>query len=172
MVNYNSNVNERLRSHALQGSVHHAPKRWAEEQCAGAKLTDIRRVARVKTIAEAMAIHPGRSIPQLCDSPYAVKATYNFFKHKETTPETIQAGHRALVLEAMRQPGVYLLLEDTTELSWSGKHAIAGLGPIGNSAAGLQGFFVHTVLSVRWPDAPQANSKRRPVEVLGIGDQH
>ena len=72
----------------------------------------------------------------------------------------------------MRQPGVYLVLDDTTELSWSGKHAMAGLGPIGNSAAGLQGFFLHTVLSVRWPEAPQDTSKRRPVEVRGIGDQH
>jgi hypothetical protein len=134
-------------------------------------LTAIRRVARVKTIAEAMAIHPGRSIPQLCDSAYAVKATYNLFQHKEATPEHMQAGHRALVLEAMRQPGVSLLLEDTTALSWSGQHAMAGLGPIGNSAAGLQGFFVHTVLSVRWPDALQDNTKRWPVAVLGLGDQ-
>jgi Transposase DNA-binding len=155
----------------LQVGVHQEPQRWAEEQFAGAKLTDIRRVARVKTIAEAMAVHPGRSIPQLCDSPYAVKATYNLFNHEEATPEHLQAGHRAAVLEAMRQPGVYLLLEDTTELSWSGKHAMRGLGPIGNSAAGLQGFFLHTVLSVRWPDASQDTSKRRPVEVLGIGDQ-
>jgi hypothetical protein len=109
------------RSNALPGSMHHAPQRWAEEQFAGTKLTDIRRVARVKTIAEAMAVHPGRSIPQLCDSPYAVKATYNLFKHEEATPENLQAGHRALVLEAMRQPGVegvadlliwYSLLED------------------------------------------------------------
>jgi hypothetical protein len=30
---------------------------------------------------------------------------------------------------------------------------------------------LHTVLSVRWPDASQDTSKRRPVEVLGIGDQ-
>ncbi len=155
----------------MQGSVHQEPQRWAEAQFAGAKLTDIRRVARVQTIAEAMAVHPGRSIPQLCDTPYAVKATYNLFKHEEATPEHLQAGHRASVLAAMRQPGVYLLLEDTTELSWSGKHAIEGLGPIGNSAAGLQGFFLHTVLRVRWPDAPQDTSKRRPVEVLGIGDQ-
>jgi hypothetical protein len=27
----------------------------------------------------------------------------------------------------MRQPGVYLLLEDTTELSWSGKQATLNL---------------------------------------------
>jgi Transposase DNA-binding len=155
----------------LPGSMHHAPQRWAEEQFAGTKFTDIRRVARVKTTAEAMAVHPGRSIPQLCDSPYAVKATYHLFKPEEATPENLQAGHRALVLEAMRQPGVYLFLEDTTELSWSGKPSIGGLGPIGNSTAGLQGFFLHTVLSVRWPEASQDPSKRRPVEVLGRGDQ-
>ena len=152
----------------MQVGVHQEPQRWAEEQFAGAKLTDIRRVARVKTIAEAMAVHPGRSIPQLCRSPYAVKATYNLFKHEEATPENIQAGHRALVLEAMRQPGVYLLLEDTTELSWSGKQAIAGLGPIGNSAAGLQGFFLHTVLSVRWPDAPQDNQQASARRGAGV----
>ena len=151
----------------MQVDVRQEPQRWAEEQFAGAKLTDIRRVARVKKIAETMAVHPGRSIPRLCRSPYAVKATYNLFKHEEATPENIQAGHRALVRDAMRQPGVYLLLEDTTELSWSGKQAIAGLGPIGNSAAGLQGFFLHTVLSVRWPDTLQDNHKRQPVEVIG-----
>jgi len=43
---------------------------------------------------------------------------------------------------------------------------------MGNSAAGLQGFFVHTVLRVRWPDVPQDQSKRCPVEVLGRGAQH
>ena len=113
----------------MQVGVHQEPQRWAEKQFAWAQLTDIRRVARVKTIAEAMAVHPGCSIPKLCRSPYAVEATYNLFKHAEATPVNIQSEHRALVLDAMRQPGVYLLLEDTTELSGSGKQAIAGLGP-------------------------------------------
>jgi hypothetical protein len=170
MVKYNGFLNER-RSNALQVGMYQEPQRWAEEQVAGAKLTDIRRVARVKKIAAAMAIHPGQSIPQLCGSPYAVKAPYNLFKHAEATPDNIQAGHRAVVLQAMRQSGVYLFLEDTTELSWSGKQTIAGLGPIGHSATGLQGFFLHTVLGVRWHDAPPTNSTRRPVDVLGLGDQ-
>src|SRR5215813_14995127 len=98
-----------MRSKTVQVGVHSEPQQWAEEQFAGAKLTDVRRVARVKKIAETMAVHPGRSIPKLCDSPYAVKATYNLFKHEEATPDNIQAGHRAVVLQEMRQPGVYLL---------------------------------------------------------------
>jgi hypothetical protein len=147
--------------------VHQEPQSWAAEQFAGAKLTDIRRVARVKTIAEARAVHPGRRIPQRCRSPYAVKATYNLFKHEDAPPENLQAGHRAWVRDARRQPGVYRLLEDTTERSWSGQQTIAGLGPIGNSAAGLQGCFVHTVLSGRGPDTPPDHHKRQPVEVIG-----
>ena len=42
---------------------------------------------------------------------------------------------------------------------------------MGNSAAGLQGFFLHTVLGGRWPDAAPTNSTRRPVAGLGLGDQ-
>ena len=38
----------------MQVDVHQEPQRWAEEQFAGAKLTDIRRVARVKKIAEGL----------------------------------------------------------------------------------------------------------------------
>lgn len=72
----------------------------------------------------------------------------------------------------MQRPGGSLCLEDTTELSGSGKQAVAGLGPIGNSGPGLQGFFVPTVLGGRWPDAPQTHSTREPVEVLGLGAQH
>src|SRR3989442_15658869 len=75
MVNYNGFCQRERRSNALQSGVHHEPQQWAEEQFAGAKLTDSRRVARVKTIAEAMAVHPGRSIPQLCRGPYAVLAS-------------------------------------------------------------------------------------------------
>jgi len=33
-----------------------------------------------------------------------------------------------------------------------GNKPIKGLGPIGTGADGLQGFILHTVLAVRWPD--------------------
>jgi hypothetical protein len=52
-----------MRSKMLQVGIHQEPQRGAEEQFTGAKVSNIRRVARVKTIAEAMGVHPGRSIP-------------------------------------------------------------------------------------------------------------
>ena len=116
-----------------------------------------------------MAVQPGRSIPQLCGSPYAVKATYNLFKHEEATPDNIKQGIGPSFCKRCASLECISYSKTPTELSWSGKQAIAGLGPIGNSAAGLQGFFLHTVLGVRWQDAAPTNSTRRPVEVLGLG---
>src|SRR5262244_3989038 len=85
-----------MRSKTVQVGVHSEPQQWAEKQFAGAKLTDVRRVARVKKIAETMAGHPGRRIPKLCGSPYAVKATYHLCQHDEATPDNmhITTGHK------------------------------------------------------------------------------
>jgi hypothetical protein len=128
-----------------------APPEWAIRNFATIELSDVRRVRRVVTIAEAMATQPGRSIPQLFATPYEVKAAYNLFRHAAATPDTLQASHREEVKAEMHEPGVYLFIEDTTTLSWSGKQAIPGLGPIGRGTEGLQGFQLHSVLTVRWP---------------------
>jgi hypothetical protein len=150
------------------------PHLWAEQHCSGAEMSDVRRTDRIVAIAEAMAATPGGSIPTLFAHPYDIKAAYNLFKHPDATPDNVQAGHRDLVLSEMHTPGVSLLLEDTTELSFSGRKPVPGLGPIGNGAAGLQGFFVHSVLGVRWSAPPaDAQSSRRPaVGVVGLCDQH
>jgi len=139
------------------------PPLWAEQHFSGAEMSDVRRTDRLVAIAEAMAATPGGSIPTLFAHPYDIKAAYNLFKHPDATPDNVQAGHRDLVLSEMHTPGVSLLLEDTTELSFSGRKPVPGLGPIGNGAAGLQGFFVHSVLGVRWSAPPSdAQSSRRP----------
>lgn len=71
-----------------------------------------------------------------------------------------------------------LLIEDTSELSWSGKNPIEGLGPIGNGNPGQQGFFIHTVLAVEnllieeGKGVPGVhNTPRSPTKVLGVLDQ-
>jgi Transposase DNA-binding/Transposase Tn5 dimerisation domain len=150
-----------------------APRVWAEEHFGDTPFSDIRRTERVIRIAEAMAAHPGASIPQLFAHPYDTKAAYTFFGHAEAEPDTIQATHRALVLEQMEAPGTYLLIEDTTELDWTGRAPIEGLGPIGNSNTKTQGVILHSVLGVKWPEGvtPTLSERRPSVAVLGICDQ-
>lgn len=145
---------------------------WSQRQFGGANLSDVRRVHRLVKVGQAMAENPGASIPELCQSPYDVKATYQLFKHPESTPENLQAGHRKLVRTRIREQGVWLLVEDTSELSWVTKRPIPGLGPVGSGAKNVQGFLLHSVLAVRWAVEGGVSDYARPaLEVVGLADQ-
>ena len=150
-----------------------APQAWAETHFAGAALAHPARNRRVQVIAAAMATNPGRSIPGLFTRWYDVKAAYDVFDHPEATPDHIQAGHRRLVRDQVSRPGEYLLIEDTTAVSYRGRQPIAGLGSVGHSSEGQKAFQLHSVLAVRWPGPATADDRgHRPgVEVLGLLDQ-
>jgi len=149
------------------------PLTWAEEHFGEADLSDQRRRRRAVTIAAAMAANPGASIPRLFTRWYDTKAAYAFFGHHEVTPDSVQLGHRDLVREQMHSPSTYLLLEDTTEVDYTGGDSIPGLGPVGNSNQFTQGAHVHTVLGVAWPEQAEASAAgRRPsLAVIGVCDQ-
>ena len=85
---------------------------------------EARRNQRAQTIAAAMATNPDKSIPKMFIHRYDIKAAYNLFKHPEATPDNLQLAHREVVLEQMHLPGRYLLLEDSSEMSWSGNNPI------------------------------------------------
>lgn len=150
------------------------PRDWARIHFAGAKMKDRRRTRRVETIAEAMATRPGVPIPQLFNAAYDVQAAYDLFQRPEATPDAIQAGHRRLVRRRLREPGYYLLIEDTCFLSYSHRGlSVPGLGPIGGSEDGQQGFILHSVFAVGVPrpDPAAAARHRPPVEIIGMADQ-
>ena len=146
---------------------------WAEDNFGLAHLDDIRRVERTVHVAQALAMSPGGSINQLFHDRYDVKAAYNLFKREDATPDNLQAGHRQLIMEELHKPGRYLLLEDTSEISYSGRAAIKGLGPIGEGNEGQQGFHLHSVLAVRYEEENEEGweQNRPPLETLGLCDQ-
>src|SRR5215471_4433762 len=149
------------------------PQAWAETHFAGVTLAHPARNRRVQVIAAAMATNPGRSIPGLFTRWYDVRAAYDVFDHPEATPDHIQAGHRRLVRDQVSRPGEYLLIEDTTAVSYRGRQPIAGLGSVGHSSEGQKAFQLHSVLAVRWPGPATADDHgHRPgVEILGLLDQ-
>jgi hypothetical protein len=124
--------------------------------------------------AKALAEQPGKMIPELFSRKYDIDATYDLLDQRQATPDAIQASHRRLVKGELRTPGRYLLLEDTTFPSFSHrKEPIPGLGPIGDSEPGQQGFLLHSILAVRAPlsSVPDASGRRPPVTILGLADQ-
>jgi hypothetical protein len=149
------------------------PQAWAQTHFAGATLAHPARNRRVQTIAAAMAQNPGRSIPGLFTHRYDVKAAYDVFDHPEATPDHLQAGHRRWVRDQVSRPGEYLLIEDTTAVSYRGRQPIRGLGSVGHSSEGQKAFQLHSVLAVGWPGPAQPDDQgHRPgVEVLGFLDQ-
>ena len=151
-----------------------APDRWADMQFRSARLGHCTRRSRLISYAQALAKQPGKVIPELFARKYDIDATYKLLDHREVTPDAIQAGHRRLVKEELRKPGRYLLIEDTTFPSFTHrKQAVPGLGPIGGSEQGQQGFLLHSVLAVRapLPAQPDATGHRPPVTILGLVDQ-
>lgn len=156
------------------------PLSWAERHFGDLDLGDLRRNQRAVTIAAAMASNPSGSIPQMFSNSYEIKASYNFFRHPEATPENLQQAHSEAVIDHLHKPGRYLLLEDTSEMSWSGNEPVEGLGPVGSGKSGEQGFHLHSILAIGWRGGNGGGGGssegdwpgRQAVEVLGLAAQH
>jgi hypothetical protein len=149
-----------------------AAREWAEAHFGEADLLDQRRVERLITVGTALVLYPGRSIPQLFASRSDIKAAYKLLARPEATPDALQAGHRALVVDQITEPGIYLLVEDTTEVAYTGRAPIEGLGPVGPKKHGQIGFHLHSVLAVRWRGLALGAAPEDPlVDLVGLVDQ-
>ena len=147
---------------------------WAQTHFGGVGLGDVRRARRVVRLATGWARAPGASIPCLSQGQaYASKAAYQLLGHAQATPDALQATHRQVVIRQLQAPGTYLLIEDTTELSWpEAAERRAGLGPVGPGKAGSQGVLLHSLVAAAWPaQDPDPAAKRPALPLLGLLDQ-
>ena len=140
------------------------PAQWAQSEFALAQLGDRRRTQRLVTIATGLAHCPSGTLPQAFPGWKDLKAAYRFFSQPKVGPLHIQGPHWEQTRARCRQPGEYLLIEDTSELDYSGHPGCADLGPIGNGQG--RGLLLHSTLAVQvegWSTA------HRPVgQVVGL----
>ncbi len=151
-----------------------APHQWAHTHFGAVSLGDVRRRRRAVRLAAGWAREPGASIPRLSQGQaYASKAAYQLLGHAQTTPDALQGPHRQLIVQQLHVPGTYLLVEDTTELSWpEAAERRAGLGPVGSGKATSQGVLLHSLVAAAWPaDDPDPAAKRPALPLLGLLDQ-
>jgi hypothetical protein len=123
------------------------PAQWAQAEFGFAQLGDQRRNQRLVNIAEHLAVSPGGTLPQAFPHWAELKAAYRFFGQRGVTFERILTPHLERTRQACRQPGEYLLMEDTTLLDYSRHAATENLGVIGDGAG--RGFELHSALAVR-----------------------
>jgi hypothetical protein len=149
-------------------------QQWAHTHFGRVRLGDVRRSRRVVRLAAGWAREPGASIPRLSQGQaYASKAAYQVLGHAQTTPDALQAPHRQQVGQQLQAPGTYLLVEDTTELSWpEAAERRAGLGPVGPGKATSQGVLLPSLVAAAWPEQDPAPTAKRPaLPLLGLLDQ-
>ncbi len=145
---------------------------WADRNFGSVELGHVKRRKRIMQVAAQMALRPGASLFRLFEREYDMKAMYSVAGHNEVTPDKLQLTHHREVRKQMSNAGVYLLPEDTTTVSYSGRKPIRELGPVGKGDDGLQGFFMHSVMAVRWnSEAGGRDGRRPPLEILGLADQ-
>ena len=150
------------------------PTLWAQTHFGGTVLGNSRRSARVCTLVSGWVRQPGASIPCISGGHgYASKAAYQVLGLSQATPDAVQAPHRRLVSQQLQAPGTYLLIEDTTELSWpEAAERRAGLGPVGPGKATSQGVLLHSLVAAAWPaHDPTPGAKRPALPLLGLLDQ-
>ena len=149
-------------------------QQWAQTHFGGVGLGDVRRARRVVRLAAGWAREPGASIPRLSQGQaYASKAAYQLLGHAQVTPDALQAPHRQVVTQQLQASGTFLLVEDTTELSWpESAERRAGLGPVGPGKAYSQGVLLHSLVAAAWPaQDPDPAAKRPALPLLGLVDQ-
>ena len=101
---------------------------------------------RLTKLAAAMANAPNQSLPKQCGGWGDLKAAYRLLNHRRIRPEQITAVHRQHTRERAEQDPVVLCVQDTTDLDYTHRTAVRGLGKIGDG--GGRGFRQHTGLAV------------------------
>jgi hypothetical protein len=126
-----------------------------------ADLQDARRTRRLVKVANQLLAHPGGTLPTKLPSPADLEALYRLANRAEVTHAAVLAPVKQVTLARIAdQPGVVLVLHDTTELDYTGLGSLRHqLGQIGDG--GGRGYECHNSLAVD----PQSR------EVLGLVNQ-
>ncbi len=117
---------------------------WAAEQFQACDLGDARRTARAVTMAAQFAANPSGSTPEQTESWSDCKAAYRLFDCEDVTFAGLATPHWQQT--KARASGHYLLLGDTTIVSFDGDREISGMGIVSSGSA--KGYLLHSSLMV------------------------
>jgi hypothetical protein len=109
-------------------------------------LGDQRLNRRARRVLEKLGAKPTVSIPTACGGWSETRAAYRLFDQEAITAERVLAPHIACTEARLRAHPRVLCIQDTTELDYSTKKGIAGLGPLNYEAR--WGMYLHPTLVV------------------------
>ena len=121
-------------------------KDWIIEELETLDLSDKRLDSRFSLVMERLSERPTASIPAACKSWTETIGAYRFFQNDSVTPERILLPHRDASINRIREHNVVLMLQDTTELDFTGKNDIKGLGSL--TYENRKGLLLHATIAI------------------------
>lgn len=125
---------------------------WLENISKHAKMKDKRLVKRFMKLLEAMSQFPEASIPTACCSHSETIAAYRFFNNDRVEADEIRAPFFSSTFEKVNKEKIVLFPTDITDLNFSSRRNLDGLGPLRNYQA--RGLVVHSTLSLTEDSVP------------------
>lgn len=119
---------------------------WVIQELDSLEIGDVRLEKRVKILLSTLSHSPGESIPVSCRKWSETKAAYRCFSNDKVSSDKIMAPHKEKIIERTRQFKRALVLQDTTELNYSGQKQKQGVGPRRHEAE--RDLFIHPQLVI------------------------
>jgi hypothetical protein len=112
----------------------------------GIDLGDQRLNRRARRTLAKLGEKPTVSIPAACGGWRETRAAYRLFDHAAVTAEAVLAPHIACTVERMGAHPRVLCIEDTSEIDYTGRPSMQGLGPLNLETR--QGLYLHPTLAL------------------------
>lgn len=122
-------------------------RQWAIAQFGAVELGDVRRTECVIEMATRMAQRPGDTLAQQMSGWDQQKAAYRLLDNEAVRGEALSKPHWEQTRKRSGEAGkTVLMVQDITELDYSGHQSTGGLGPIGDHRG--RGLMVHNTLAI------------------------
>ena len=119
---------------------------WVNEELSGANFNDKRLSNRLLAITDALRQKSELSIPAAMATWGDTIATYRFFDNEKVTPDKILEPHIASTIKRIKANKIALCIQDTSEINYSSKSDIEGLGPLNTNTH--RGFLLHPTIAI------------------------
>lgn len=121
-------------------------KDWIIEELKTVDIGDKRLDTRLSILLDRFGEKPTASIPGACKSWAETIAAYRFFKNDSVKAESILKPHRDATIQRIGDHEVVLMIQDTTELDYTGKNDIKDLGCLTYETR--KGMLLHSTIAV------------------------
>ena len=119
---------------------------WHDKEVADIDFGDKRLNKRITTLMNSFSDSPSESIPKLSKGWKETIAAYRFFNNKNITADRILSSHKKSTLERIKSEELVLIAQDTTEICFTGRKKIKGIGYLNSQTS--HGFFFHSSIAM------------------------